>query len=213
MSAWFLLFLSGMTLVVPLHFKSVEHQKLEEKYGQEKGTRIGGMLGMISGWGFFGFWIGVWFSPQPQFTLPLLQNMMFIIPLVGLLVLSVPLIHLVVALIFLIPGAWLGIAGVKEMGLEATEKHRSETVVSTGLYSRVRHPQYLGAILSHLGITFLISGLLSLLSTPLIIILNYLLCWKEEEELVREFGDEYRHYQEHVPMIIPKLRLKKTRMS
>jgi protein-S-isoprenylcysteine O-methyltransferase Ste14 len=105
---------------------------------------------------------------------------------------------------FLLPGAWLGVKGVTEMGLKEAETHRTERVIATGVYSRVRHPQYLGAILAHIGASFLFSAYYSILVTPLIIAVNWILCWKEERELVREFGDDYREYQSSVPMLFPR---------
>lgn len=200
---WFFIFLLGEILIVPLFFYSVEHIKLEEKYGREKGQKIGDTLGMISGWCFFGFWIGFWISPQPKFAIPFLLDFTSIIPVIYL---EVTLVHLILFIVFIIPGIWLGIGGVKEIGLKVSETHRPEKLVMSGLYSHVRHPQYLGGLLSHVGITFLVSGLYSLLITPFMIFLNILYCWKEEKELVREFGEEYIEYSKKVPMLIPKIR-------
>jgi len=196
--------LLGVGAVVPIHFISVDHSRLDEKYGAEKGKRIGSILGMISGWGIFIFMIGLWISPQPQFLIPFLQEIILIIPLIGLLVLQIPMMHFVLAIIFIMPGAWRGIKGVTEIGLKVSETHRPEKVITTGLYSRMRHPQYTGAILSHIGITFLLSSFYSLLVTPLVIVVNYTLCWKEEKELLREFGEEYRNYQKSVPRFFPR---------
>ncbi len=194
MSFWFLLSVIAMVAVVPIHFLSVEHEKLDAKFGKERGFKIGAALGMISGWGFFLFLFGLWISPQELFSLQI----------TGINILGIPLSHLLLACCFLIPGAYLGIKGVTEMGLKAAETHRVDYVISTGVYSKVRHPQYLGAILSHVGASFLLSGYYSLLVTPLIIVVNWLLCWKEEKELVREFGDKYREYQKLVPMLFPR---------
>ncbi|TFG32394.1 isoprenylcysteine carboxylmethyltransferase family protein [Candidatus Thorarchaeota archaeon] len=206
MSIWFSISLLGILAVIPFHFLSVEHSKLEGKYGADKGEKIGSILGMISGWGIFVFLIGLWISPQPQFLVPILQNIIFITPLLGLLVLQTPLVHLLVGIVFLMPGALFGIKGVTEIGLKESETHRPDKVITTGLYSRMRHPQYTGAILSHVGITFILSSFYSLLVTPLVIVVNYILCWKEEKELVREFGEEYEHYKKTVPMFIPRIR-------
>jgi protein-S-isoprenylcysteine O-methyltransferase Ste14 len=109
---------------------------------------------------------------------------------------------------FLIPGAWLGIRGVKEVTLRVAETHRADKVVTTGVYSIVRHPQHLGALLAHVGISLLLSAWYSLLFTPLMVVLIYLISRKEEEELIREFGREYEDYKKRVPMLIPKLRRK-----
>jgi protein-S-isoprenylcysteine O-methyltransferase Ste14 len=204
MSIWFLISLIGVFAVVPIHFLSVEHNRLENRFGPEKGKRIGAILGMTSGWGIFIFLIGLWISPQPRFLIPFLQEIVISIPLFVIPGLEIPLLHLILAIIITIPGAWLGIKGVTEIGLEAAETHRPERVISTGLYARMRHPQYTGAILSHIGITFLFSSFYSLLVSPIVIVINYVLCWKEEKELVREFGEEYENYRKSVPMFIPR---------
>jgi protein-S-isoprenylcysteine O-methyltransferase Ste14 len=195
MSFWFLISVTGLLAVVPLHFLSVEHERLDNRFGEERGYKIGAALGMISGWGFFLFLFGLWISPQDQFLFQPFDTSFF----------AIPLTHLLLAFCFLIPGAYLGIKGVTEMGLKVAETHRAESVISTGVYARVRHPQYLGAILAHIGASFLFSGLYSLLVTLLVIPVNYILCWKEEKEMIREFGEEYREYQKSVPMLFPAL--------
>jgi protein-S-isoprenylcysteine O-methyltransferase Ste14 len=40
--------------------------------------------------------------------------------------------------------------------------------------------------------------------TPIVIILIYLISWKEEQELIKEFGSEYEDYKKKVPMFLPK---------
>jgi protein-S-isoprenylcysteine O-methyltransferase Ste14 len=197
MSFWFLISILGLVLVVPIHFLSVEHSRLDARFGEEKGFRVGAALGMISGWGFFLFLFGLWISPQERFSFQIS----------GIIFLSIPLSHLLSAIGLLLPGAYLGIKGVTEMGLKAAETHRVESVISTGVYSIVRHPQYLGAILSHVGASFLLSAYYSLLVTPLVIVINWILCWKEEKELVREFEEEYLKYRESVPMLFPRIRI------
>ncbi|MDH5788286.1 MAG: isoprenylcysteine carboxylmethyltransferase family protein [Candidatus Bathyarchaeota archaeon] len=192
--------------MIPLHFLSVEHLKLEERHGKEKGTRIGMIYGLISGWGFFLFWIGIWFSPQPRFAIPILQNFSTLVPLLSL---SISLLHLIISVPFLIAGSWLAIKGVKETTLKVAETHRTETIVTTGSYSIVRHPQYLGGLLAHTGISFLLSAWFSLLFTPVMIALVYSISWKEEEELIREFGEEYEDYKKRVAMLMPRLSRRK----
>ena len=192
-----------MTATIPLHFLSVEHLKLQKRYGLEKGTKIGEISGLISGWGFFFFWMGIWVSPQPRFTIPFLQNLSVLLPVIDF---SIPLLHLIICTSLLITGAWLAIKGVKETTLKVAETHRTETIVTKGVYSIVRHPQYLGGLLAHVGISFLLSAQYSLLLTPLMVVLIYLISRKEEKELIREFGKEYEDYKKKVPMLIPKLR-------
>ena len=194
MSLWFLISVLGLVFVVPLHFLSVEHDRLDNRFGEEKGYKVGAALGMISGWGFFLFLFGLWISPQERFMLQIS----------GIGILGVPLSHVILAIAFLLPGAYLGIKGVTEMGLKAAETHRVDRVISSGVYLHVRHPQYLGAILSHIGASFLFSAFYSILFSPIVIVINYILCWKEEQEMIREFGEAYLTYRETVPMLIPK---------
>lgn len=202
MHTWFFVSVIGLIATVKLHFLSVEHLKLQTRYGKEKGHKIGMIYGLISGWGFFFFWIGIWFSPQPRFAIPILQNLINFIPGISL---AIPLSHLLICAPFLMSGAWLAIKGVKETTLKVAETHRTESIVSTGVYSIVRHPQYLGGLLAHIGISFLLSACYSLFSTPLLVILVYLMSRKEEIELTREFGKEYENYRKKVSMLLPRL--------
>ncbi len=203
MCLWFIFSILGMCFMVPVHFLSVEHIKLQKKYGKEKGTKIGDILGMVSGWGFFLFWFGVWLTPQPRFSIPLFQNINLLIPVFNL---SIPLFHLIISIPLILIGAWFGIGSVKETSLKVAETHRAEKVISSGLYNVMRHPQYFGGILAHIGISFLLSSFLSLIFTPIIILLNFLISWKEEKELIKEFGKDYEEYKKKVPMFLPKLR-------
>ena len=192
--------------VIPLYFLSVEHLKLQEKYGKEKGTKISEIYGAISGWGFFIFWFGMWVSPQPRFIAPIFQNPEVLVPVINL---SIPLLHLVVFIPFFIVGAWFGIKGVKETTLQTAETHRTEKIVTTGTYSIVRHPQYFGGLIAHVGISFLLFAMYSLLSTPLMAVIIYIISRKEEKELTKEFGKEYEDYKKKVPMLMPRLRAQK----
>jgi protein-S-isoprenylcysteine O-methyltransferase Ste14 len=203
MYVWFLVSVLGELLVLPLYFWSLEHTRLQQKYGTAKGIRIGDALGLISGWGFFLFWIGIWVSPQPRFLVPVFQNLSLVVPVVSF---SIPLIQLAIFVPFFVLGAWLGIEGTKGTSMKVADTHRSEKVVTTGVYSIIRHPQYVGGLLAHVGISFLLSAWYSLLSTPLMIAVVYLISRKEEVELVKEFGEEYESYQKRVPMLVPRVR-------
>lgn len=203
MYVWFFISVLGVIAAIPLYFVSVEQPKLQKRFGKERGAKIGGFLGLVSGWGFFLFWFGIWVSPQPRFTLPVLPNLSVFFPFVNF---SILLLHLIIFSPFLMLGAWLGLRGVKETTLKVAETHRAEKIVTIGVYSIIRHPQYLGGLLAHVSISFLLSGWYSLLLTPLMIVLVYLISRKEEEELIREFGKEYEDYKKRVPMLIPRLR-------
>jgi protein-S-isoprenylcysteine O-methyltransferase Ste14 len=202
MFIWFFVSLFGFIATLPLYFLSLEHLKLEERYGERKGEKIGDAYGVISGWGFFLFWFGIWFSPQTRFVIPILQELLVRLPVLDI---TIPLLHLVIFTPFFAVGAWFGIKGVTETTLKVAETHRPVKIVTTGVYSIVRHPQYLGGLLAHLGFSFLLSGLYCLLSTPLIALIIYLISRKEETELTKEFGKEYMDYKKKTPMLIPRL--------
>ncbi|MBD3406090.1 MAG: DUF1295 domain-containing protein [Candidatus Lokiarchaeota archaeon] len=199
---WFEIFLVGMVLMVPFHYISVRHIALRDRFGKETGEKIGNALGMLSGWGFFGFWFGIWLAPQPRFYLDIGLEPI-IITVFGL---QLILHHLILGIVFVIPGAYLGIAGVREMGIEVAETHHPTEVVSTGIYSRVRHPQYIGGILAHIGIVLIFQAESALYATIPIILVNILLCMIEEREMVREFGSAYQEYKDEVPMLLPRIR-------
>lgn len=187
MYVWFWICVVLIFIAIPLHFISVEHTKLQKKYGKEKGIRIGKIYGTVSGTMQFLILIGLWVSPQPHFTIPLFLTW----------IISVPLILI---------GSWIAIEGVRTLSLKAAETHYAEKLVTTGIYSKVRHPMHFGWILAHMGMCFIFSALYALLFTPFLLILLYMISKKEEQELVKEFGKEYKNYQKKVPMLIPKLK-------
>lgn len=200
MSVWFFICAASFFIVTFLHFISVEHTKLQEKYGEEKGIKIGKIYGTISGTMEFVLLIGLWISPQPTFIIPLFSNLA-----ISIFNRSIPILHLIIFLPLTAVGAWFGIEGARTVGMEVAETHCSpKKIVTTGVYSIVRHPQYFGWILAHIGITILLSVWYSMLFTPVLLALIYLMSKKEEEELFKEFGNEYKEYQKDVPMLIPR---------
>ncbi|TET20456.1 isoprenylcysteine carboxylmethyltransferase family protein [Candidatus Bathyarchaeota archaeon] len=201
MYIWFFVCATCMFIAIILHFKSVEHVKLQKKYGKERGARIGEVLGAVSGTMEFVFLVGLWISPQPKFTIPIFSNLTF--PVAGILI---PFLNLVVSLSLIIPGAWIAIWAVRATGLKVAETHGApRKLETTGAYSIVRHPQYFGWILAHIGISILFSVSYSMLFTPILLALIYLISKKEEEELIKEFGNEYEDYKKNVPMLMPRL--------
>ena len=188
----------GFVSILPVYFLSLEHDRLEELFGKND-VAIGNFLGAFSGWALFIFWAGIWVSPQPHFNLNpkgMMLNMVFM---------ELPLAHLIMGSIFFVLAVYFGIRGIMDLGMKTSETHRPEKVVKTGVYSRVRHPQYLGGILGHFSMTLLLSGLHSLYLTPLVVSEIIIICLKEERELIREFGNEYEEYRKEVPMLLPRI--------
>lgn len=98
-------------------------------------------------------------------------------------------------------GAGLIIAGWRKI-----YKARSEDLVTSGAYSRIRHPQYTGIILAAVGTFIHWPTLPTLLMLPILITSYYHLAKKEEEEMERKFGEAYQEYKKRVPMFLPKIK-------
>jgi protein-S-isoprenylcysteine O-methyltransferase Ste14 len=81
-------------------------------------------------------------------------------------------------------------------------------LVTNGLYSRIRHPQYLGFLLITLGMNVQWVTILTLLLWPILAVLYYRLAKREDKENEGRFGEEYRKYKRTVPMFLPRLTTK-----
>jgi protein-S-isoprenylcysteine O-methyltransferase Ste14 len=77
-------------------------------------------------------------------------------------------------------------------------------LVTKGIYSQVRHPQYLGLILLTAGIAFLWPTFSTLVMWPILVFLYYRLAKEEEGVLEVRFGQEYVEYRRKVPRFVPQ---------
>lgn len=75
-------------------------------------------------------------------------------------------------------------------------------LVDSGIYSVVRHPQYLGGILALFlaNLLFYPHWLFVVLGVPGSLILYFSTTW-EEKRLIKQFGDDYVDYMQRVPRI------------
>tara|TARA_R110002020_G_scaffold266952_4_gene482012 strand:+ start:663 stop:1241 length:579 start_codon:yes stop_codon:yes gene_type:complete len=82
---------------------------------------------------------------------------------------------------------------------------KEELLVTSGLFSKVRHPLYGGLVLIFLGY-FLFSGTLAA-AVHLTCLLFYLPVgiYFEEKNLVEQFGEAYLKYRSVVPALLPRL--------
>jgi len=79
------------------------------------------------------------------------------------------------------------------------------TLVTDGVYARMRHPQYTGLFLITIGMIVQWPTLITALTWPLLILVYYRLARREEREVETQFGDAYRRYKARVPMFVPKI--------
>lgn len=196
----FLIFLAGFVLSALLHILALNRKKLAQRFGETRGRRIGNIVGIASGWLLFICWVGFWFVPQPSFTLPMFKSHWIIIPIIAL---QIPLIHLMVGVLFLMIGSYFGLSAVSKLSLTVSQTQLPNKLVTDGIYSKCRHPQYLGGLLAHIGVSLLISALYSLLMTPFVFFTVYVMSYAEERQLVRMFGERYQDYREDTPMFLP----------
>ncbi len=82
---------------------------------------------------------------------------------------------------------------------------KAEKITTKGIYTKIRHPMYLGLIILFIAFPLITSSLLVLLYSLLVIVLFIWLSNYEEKALEKKFGKKYLAYKEKVPMFIPKL--------
>ncbi|MGB3477620.1 MAG: isoprenylcysteine carboxylmethyltransferase family protein [bacterium] len=96
---------------------------------------------------------------------------------------------------------WLPILVLKKKGSVAQGKSyvHTTTLVKTGLYSIVRHPQYTAGILFSLALMLVSQSWLITLMGVVIIPLLYVDIILADKHEVEKFGDEYKRYMKEVP--------------
>jgi protein-S-isoprenylcysteine O-methyltransferase Ste14 len=94
-------------------------------------------------------------------------------------------------------GSWTPVIGLKE-------EHR---LVTSGVYSRIRHPMYAAHLLWALAQPLLIQNWLIGLATLVFLIPLYIERVPREERMMRErFGEEYEDYMKGTGMLLPRFR-------
>ncbi|MGB9024060.1 MAG: isoprenylcysteine carboxylmethyltransferase family protein [Candidatus Bathyarchaeia archaeon] len=92
-------------------------------------------------------------------------------------------------------------------GQKLTPKaYGTSKLMTSGIYSSIRHPHNLASMLLNLGIAFGFKSAIGLVVAVASIIVGYWFTLEEEKLLVQQFGDRYREYRARVPMFVPKLR-------
>lgn len=83
----------------------------------------------------------------------------------------------------------------------------AESLNTTGIYSSVRHPLYLGNFFMWLGVALLSGNLWFVIAFILFYSIYYeRIMFAEEQFLLRKFGVDYETWASHTPAIIPSFR-------
>ena len=86
---------------------------------------------------------------------------------------------------------------------------KNHTLATTGSYSRIRHPQYVGFVLIMSGFLLQWPTLLTLIMFPVLVYMYVRLARREEQEVEREFGEAYARYRARTPAFIPRFGMKR----
>ncbi len=85
------------------------------------------------------------------------------------------------------------------------EAQRRGTLATTGVYARMRHPQYVGFVLVMFGFLLQWPTLLTVAMFPVLVFMYWRLALREEREVLAEHGEAYARYMKEVPGYFPRL--------
>ena len=103
-------------------------------------------------------------------------------------------------------GALGMIAGLILMGKGWKMIHANQgNLVRSGIYGKIRHPQYSGMFLFSLGLLIQWPTLLGLIMWPLLMVAYYRLALREERTMMAQFGEQYQAYAGRVPRFFPRM--------
>ncbi|MBN2619520.1 DUF1295 domain-containing protein [candidate division WOR-3 bacterium] len=103
-------------------------------------------------------------------------------------------------MISVILGWWPMLALKRKGGVAKGKSYvHTTTLVTTGLYSIIRHPQYTAGIYFSLAIVLVSQHWLIILLGIIAIVLLYIDIVKTDQEEIKKFGEEYQQYMKKVP--------------
>ena len=82
---------------------------------------------------------------------------------------------------------------------------RAGVLATSGLYAKVRHPQYDGFVLIMFGFLLQWPTILTVLMFPVLVVMYWRLAVAEERDTLADFGDASRAYMRKTPAFIPRL--------
>jgi protein-S-isoprenylcysteine O-methyltransferase Ste14 len=99
---------------------------------------------------------------------------------------------------------WMAILTLKKYFTVNVAISQGQKIIIFGLYRYIRHPAYLGSLLSFFGLGLAFSNWLSVLMIILPVTAVFFKRIKiEEKVLIDSFGQEYVNYMKHTKKIIP----------
>ena len=97
-------------------------------------------------------------------------------------------------------GLLLAIVPIKTLqkfgDIEASKNYtNTQKIIDKGVYQYIRHPQYIGLIITNISAILIIQNMQFVILDILSILFAIILMKEEEKELIRLFGDEYNQYK------------------
>ena len=124
----------------------------------------------------------------------------------GFIANSLQLIHNL-GLILIIMGLiirWIAILKLKSMFTVNVSIQENHQIVKSGIYRTIRHPAYLGSLLSFLGLGIAFVNWLSIILIFIPILISFInRIHIEEKVLIAEFGEEYLKYSNNTYRLFP----------
>ncbi|MBI2868364.1 MAG: isoprenylcysteine carboxylmethyltransferase family protein [Chloroflexi bacterium] len=108
--------------------------------------------------------------------------------------------------LFMFLGGLFMLLGLIIMGRAWKQIHRANgELVTSGIYERMRHPQYSGLFLITVGMLIQWPTIVTAVMWPVLIAMYYRLAHREEKEMEARFGERYADYRRKVPGFLPRL--------
>lgn len=92
------------------------------------------------------------------------------------------------------------------------QQRQTPGVIRENVYNHVRHPMYLSEVLLYLGLLIMSISLIALLVLVMAAAFLHYISRHEEKLMLARFGEDYERYLREVPMWLPRLRKKKSRI-
>ena len=112
------------------------------------------------------------------------------------------MVRLPIGLVLIAFGGWLALYGIQ---IVFRDLRPEPIMITEGMFSKVRHPIYLGAMLVYLGVLCLTLSFLGAVVFLFVMLVYQWLAKHEEKLMLGIFGDTYRDYIRRVPMWVPRL--------
>ncbi len=109
-----------------------------------------------------------------------------------------------------IGGGFIVLSSAWEKLYKAQKKH---TLATTGIYARIRHPQYMGFVIIMFGFLLQWPTLITLVLFPILVFMYARLARIEEKEMEEIFTNTYKNYAKKTPAFFPRVNLNSFRFG